>query len=190
MSAKRQPPSRDRLITAAAKLFYHQGIHKTSVDAVVAEAGLTKPTLYQHFPSKDELVAAVAQYRSDNWRAAIEERVEAATNPMDRLLAVFDFLDDFLAGRPFRGCALVNTAIEILNPSDPSRTIARRNKEENRQRLQRLAREARLAQPEALAAALSLLFEGAVVTAHVENDPAAGRAAREAAQRLIDSHRP
>ncbi len=179
--------SRQRLIETAATLFYRRGIQRTSIDEVVAGAGLTKPTLYRHFRSKDELVAAVVEFRSMNWARAIEERVAAARTPKRRLMAVFDFLEEFIGARNFRGCALVNASVEVLNPSDAGRKIASRNKQQNRERLEQLAREAGLPKPRTLASALSLLFEGAIVQAYVESDPTAGREARRAAEQLIRS---
>ncbi len=101
-------------------------------------------------------------------------------------MAVFDFLEEFIGARNFRGCALVNASVEVLNPSDAGRKIASRNKRQNRERL---AREAALPKPRALASALSLLFEGAIVQAYVESDPTAGREARRAAEQLIRSQR-
>ncbi len=150
MSQRRRTTSRERLVRVAADLFYKHGIHRTSVDAIVDKAGLTKPTFYKHFPSKDVLVTAVMDLRSDNWRAAIEERVAAARTPRRRLLAVFEFLEDFIADKPFRGCALVNAAVEIPNRSEPSREVAKRNKLDNHRRLERLVRDAGLRDPVAL----------------------------------------
>jgi AcrR family transcriptional regulator len=181
--------SRRRLIESAATLFYERGIQRTSMDDVVAEAGLTKPTLYRHFRSKDELVATVVEFRSANWARAIEVRIAKASTPNRRLMAVFDFLEEFIASRNFRGCALVNVSIEVLNPSDPGRKIVCRNKRDNRARLEHLARDAGLPRPRALASALSILFEGAIVRAYVEADATAGREARRAAKQLIRGQR-
>ena len=114
----------------------------------------------------------------------------AQPHPRARLEAVFDFLDDFIADQPFRGCALVNTAVEILAPTNPSRIIASDNKKQNRARLETLAREAGLRDARQLAASLSLLFEGAILTAYVESDDNAGRDARIAAAALIEAHTP
>ena len=56
--AEPDSPTRKRIIEAASKLFYGEGIRAVSVDAVAEKAGVTKRTLYYHFESKDELVAA------------------------------------------------------------------------------------------------------------------------------------
>ncbi len=188
LSDPTREPSRDRLIRAAAGLFHERGIRATGVDRVVEAAGLTKPTLYQHFASKEDLVVAVIEYRSANWRQGLDDQVGAATTPQRKLLAVFDFLEDFIGDPGFRGCALVNAAVEIPSPASPGRDAVRRNKRDNRELMARLAREAGLKRPKELAAALSLLFEGAIVTAYVEGDRSAGRQARRAAQRLISAH--
>ena len=185
VSSRPFPPSRERLIQTAATLFYERGIHRTSVDLVVAEAGLTKPTFYKSFPSKDDLIEAVANYRSENWHRAIEEEVAAATTPRQRLIAVFDFLENFIADEGFRGCALVNASVEIHIATGPGREVARQNKLANRRRLEQLAKEAELPNPEPLAATLALLFEGAITSAYVEGYTEAGQVARRAAEALI-----
>ena len=107
-----------------------------------------------------------------------------------KLLAVFDFLEDFIGAGNFRGCALVNASVEVISPSHPGRQIAARNKQDNRERIARLAREAGLRNPKSLAASLALLFEGAIVQAYVESDRNAGRQARQAAESLIRAHTP
>lgn len=185
-----KPSSRTRLLQAAADLFYRQGIHATGVDAVVARAGLTKPTLYKHFRSKEELVAAVMEFRGARWCAAVDAHVEATRGgPERRLMAVFRFLEEFIADSGFRGCALVNAAVELPRPEDPGRDIARANKGWNRSRLEELARDAGVRQPRVLACSLTLLLEGAISSAYVEGNDAAGKQARKAAEQLIHAHR-
>ena len=157
---------------------------------MVEVAGLTKPTLYQHFASKEDLVVAVIEYRSRNWRKALDDKVGAATTPRKKLLAVFEFLEQFIGDPDFRGCALVNAAVEIPSPESPGRDGVRRNKRENRQLMARLAREAGMEQPGELASALSFLFEGAIVTAYVEGDRCAGNKAHRAARKLMSAHGP
>jgi AcrR family transcriptional regulator len=189
MATKRKGSSRERLIAAAADLFYRNGIRATGVDAVVAAAGLTKPTLYQHFASKEELVAAVMDYRSSHWQAALAARVDGAPGgARARLQAAFRFLEEFIAEGGFRGCALVNASVEIPHPQDPAREIARANKAWNRRLMERLAREAGAAHPRSLSCSLALLLEGAITSAYVEDNTAAGRQARKAAEQLINLH--
>src|ERR1043165_5706292 len=56
-------PTDERIVAAAVKLFYAEGIRRVSVDAVAEKAGVTKRTLYYHFKSKDDLIAAYLEAR-------------------------------------------------------------------------------------------------------------------------------
>ena len=181
--------TREDWVRGAIEALQERGVDGVKIVVIADRLGVTSGSFYRHFRSKDELVAAVVEFRSMNWARAIEERVAAARTPKRRLMAVFDFLEEFIGARNFRGCALVNASVEVLSPSDAGRKIASRNKQQNRKRLEQLARQAGLPKPRALASALSLLFEGAIVQAYVESDPTAGREARRAAEQLIRSQR-
>ncbi len=181
--------TRERLVQAAADLFYEAGIHQTGVDQVIERAGLSKPTLYQHFRSKNGLVLAVLE----RWAKRREELLgeiltDEGRSPRDRLIATFRFFEDWFRQGDFRGCGLVNAATEIPSRDDPGRNVASRHKAWVTRSLERLARQAGLHEPKALAQSLVLLIEGATVTAYVQSSPGAGRVARQAAKRLIESH--
>lgn len=97
--------ARERLVDTAEALFYARGITATGVDTVVREAGVSKPTLYAHFRSKDELVTAVLDAR----HARRMNELGGAADP----LAVFDALAGFYAREGARGCAFLNAAAEL-----------------------------------------------------------------------------
>lgn len=178
--------TRNRLVLAADDLFYGQGIAATSVDAVVAHAGLSKPTLYRYFPSKDLLVEAYLSRRDQQHRAALEAVL--ARHPAGstaRLLAVFDWLEEWHASGVFRGCAFARAAAEIDRPGHPATHVILGRKVWLRSRLRGLAREAGLAAPVQLGDALMLLVEGATTTAFVEEDTGAARKARRVARALL-----
>jgi AcrR family transcriptional regulator len=181
-------PSRERLIAAASDLFYRQGVQRSGVDDIVAAAGLTKPTLYSHFRSKDELVEAVLERRFANRRAAVEKMLaRAGGTAREQLVLLFTSHEQVCRLDGFRGCPLVNCAIEMPDGAE-LHAVARRYKAWTRELLTSLAREAGLREPRRLARGLMLLLEGANVLAYVESDPGAGRAAREAAETLIAAH--
>src|SRR5215218_2458836 len=83
-------PARERLLSAAAELFYESGIAATGVDAVLQRAGVSPATMYAHFAGKDALVAAYLEQRHHEWRAVWDEVLAERTDPRDRLLSVFD----------------------------------------------------------------------------------------------------
>ncbi len=185
-------PARDRLLNAANALFYERGITATGVDAVVAASGVSKPTLYAHFRSKSELLAAVPARRTERRQDSLPAWLAARDgDPRERLLAVFNWLAEFLAGEGARGCAFLNAAAELPDPDDPARQVARRHKTWMREFLAGLAGQAGLSEPERLGSQLLLLVDGASSRLVVEGGPDATREvctqARQAATVLIEA---
>ena len=182
-------PAAQRVLEAASELFYARGIWATGVDTIVEHSGVTKMTLYKHFGSKDELVAAYLRHRDELWRERLTEAVEQrADSARERLLAVFDAMGSWLEGEVegFRGCAFLNAASEIADPDHPARAVALEEKRWMREYLEELASDASAADPEALAEQLLLLFEGATVMTTLQTTKDPTRAAKAAATALID----
>ncbi|MGH3902382.1 MAG: TetR/AcrR family transcriptional regulator [Pseudonocardiaceae bacterium] len=174
-----------RVLDAAERLFYSQGVQAVGIDAVVAEAGVGTKTLYAHFGSKDGLVEAYLRRHDRRWLAWMQRRVDAADGGRGRVLAVFDALGEWFTEPGFSGCAFINIAGELAgNPM--ARTVAREHKLALRALLQRVAAGAGVADPGTLADRLMLLVEGAIVTTYVEEDKSAAARARSAAAALLD----
>jgi AcrR family transcriptional regulator len=164
--------ARDKLLDAASALFYEDGIGATGVDDVVRAAGVSKPTLYAHFGSKAELVAAVLERRHAA-RAAELEALEGGP------LAVFGWLEGFYADGGTRGCAFVNAAAELAH-GGPGREAAAREKAWLRSELARRARADGAQHPEALASQLALLIDGVAARVVVDGHRAAAAAVADA----------
>jgi AcrR family transcriptional regulator len=159
-------PPRRRILAVARELFYRRGIHAVGVDAIAEAAGTNKMTLYRHFNSKDELVAAclreVAGEVDAEWNAI------AAAHPGDpkgELTAWLQYVGQWFIGKAGRGCALANAAVELPDPDHPARQVVRAHKSAVRDRLARLCRDAALRDPEAVASQVFLICEGARVAA-------------------------
>jgi AcrR family transcriptional regulator len=181
-------PARERILDAASTAFYRRGINAVGVDAVVAEAGVAKATLYRHFPSKDELIVAFLRRRDTRWRGWLRDAVERlAPAPADRPLAVFDALGEWFSSDEFRGCAFINAAAEIADAAHPARAAVEDHKRLLAEYLDEVLREAGAADPAADAGALLLLVEGAIVSALIERDAAPAARARRAAVRILDT---
>jgi len=187
-------PPRERILQTAARLFYADGFHHTGIDRIIAEAGVAKMSLYQHFRSKDELIGAFLERRDDYWCNWLRERVEAlAGTPRARLLAVFDALGEWFTSSDFRGCAFINAAAEFTDARHSARVISRQHKERVHAYLKELAEAAKMSRPGELAAQLALLVEGAIVTAQVGPSQEATDAAPRAkaiARRLLPDFQP
>ena len=172
-----------RILAAADKLFYSQGIRAVGVDAVAAEAGVSKRTLYHHFPSKDDLIEA---YLAAQMRPIAPSDAPAR----EQILGRFDALERRFAKGEFRGCPYINAVTEIADPKHPAAALALRFKEERRLWFRTLLERLQARNPDALATQLQLLAEGALASMLVRGDPSLARAARNAAEVLLDAAAP
>ncbi|MFN3232823.1 MAG: TetR/AcrR family transcriptional regulator [Alphaproteobacteria bacterium] len=178
---------RDHLVETALGLFYERGFHATGIDTILREAGVAKMTLYNHFKSKDELIVAALDLHDARFMEWFGKRVdELADAPHDKLLVMFDVLEEWFASDAFNGCVFINAAAEYGNCNDPVHEAAARHKRLTFDYIVGLAQQAGATDPRALAQQLLLLQEGAIVVAHVLDAPIAARQARRAAHTLID----
>ncbi|VIO75489.1 HTH-type transcriptional repressor KstR2 [Bradyrhizobium ivorense] len=171
---------KERILETADKLFYLQGIRAIGVDTIAAEIGISKRTLYNHFPSKDALIEAYLRRRFVDPRPSDKP-------PAEQILATFDSLERRFAAEDFRGCPFVNAVAE-LGPEDEHRTvrnIAVAFKESRRIWFRDLLQQLGVADAEGLATQLVLLVDGSIAQDLVRDDPAMARAAREAAKVLL-----
>lgn len=155
-------PARERLLAAAAELSYGSGIAATGVDAVLRRAGVSPATMYAHFAGKDALVAAYLEQRHAVWRQTWDDVLAERTDPVERLLAVFDAVDRYRSREGNgRGCGFLAAAIELPATHPGQRWLAA----DSRlllDRLRDLAAEAGAARPADLADSLVLLYDGAL----------------------------
>jgi AcrR family transcriptional regulator len=170
----------ERILAAADKLFYLHGIRAVGVDAVAEEADVSKRTLYNHYPTKDDLIAAYLVGR-------FKHIAPSDAPAREQILDYFDHLERQFARPDFRGCAYVNAVCELSDPKHPAANIALQFKEQRREWYRTLLQRLGVAHPDALATQLQLLAEGALSSNLVRGDPTLARAAREAAEVLIDS---
>lgn len=161
-------PARERILDAAERLFFVDGIGVTGVDRVAAEAGVAIATLYTHVGSKDGLLAAVLERRLTAWTAQWEASIEASGSPRARLLALFDALIEYRASQQTQWCCFLATASERPRAERPSADPVMRLVDADAQalvgRLRQLADEAGLDDPEATVAQLVLLYNGALAS--------------------------
>jgi AcrR family transcriptional regulator len=185
--SKQQAPSkggrgaRQRILDAAADLFYREGINATGVERLAAESSVSKRTLYQHFPSKTAVV--------EEYLRSIEDRVAnplqgANQTPRERLLAVFQ--EPTARGGPLRGCPFHNAAVEAAGTMPGVQEIVRAMKRSFIDGLAELAKEAGAADPRLLGNQLGVLYEGAAALATSLDDSSPWAQARAAAETLID----
>jgi len=112
--------ARERILDAASQLFTRQGISRTGVDGLIAEAAVAKATFYRHFPSKEDLVVAWLRDPRTRWFHRLRALAEAqAATPAERIPRLFEAAAEWLEAGDFRGCPYLNTAIELADPDRP-----------------------------------------------------------------------
>jgi AcrR family transcriptional regulator len=181
-----KPSARERLLAAADELFYHEGVQSVGVDRVVQKAGVAKASLYSLFGSKEELVQAYLDARTDETRKQVERTLTRFRTPRERLLGVFDAQGQVFTEPGFNGCAHMTASAEARH-GGPIECANDRFRQWVRALLTDLTREAGVDDPEGLARQLQLLYDGAGVSARMDRDPSAATTARAAAAALFDA---
>lgn len=180
---------RTHILDVANELFYKDGIQATGVDKIVAEAGVAKMTMYNHFPSKDDLVLAYLDKRDKDWRAWLANSVnELATTPNDKLIAIFDVLDTWFKGPDFNGCAFLNTAAEFTGVSHPFHEASLKHKELLREYILDLVKSTDKQNYNEIADCIYFLVEGAIVTELVYQKGDSAIKAKIGAELLLSSN--
>ncbi len=182
---KGQSTPRARLMDAATRLFCKHGINATGIDAIVAEAGTAKTTLYKLFGSKNELVEAVLLSEGRVWRDWFVAAIGDKSTPRAKLDAIFPVLKDWFTEDDYYGCVFINAVGEHDKAETRLRAITLAHKGFVLGHIGDLARAAGASHPEMLAHQIGLLMDGAIVAAMVTRDPGVADAASQAAQALL-----
>ncbi|MBK8267320.1 MAG: TetR/AcrR family transcriptional regulator [Planctomycetes bacterium] len=172
----------------AHDLFHRRGFHAVGLDGILAEVGVTKTTFYNHFSSKDDLVAEVLRQHDRWWRDTFRERLKLRGGDSARaqLLAIFDVIGEMVQCGDYNGCYFINVAVQFPQPHDPAHLAAAQHKQSMQDIVREIAAYAGAPDPDRLAGELSLLMEGAYVTQQIMRDPAKMNLAKELAGELIE----
>jgi AcrR family transcriptional regulator len=180
-------PARDRILKAASHLFYLEGVRSVSVDAVAERAEVTKKTLYYHFSSKDELIAAYLAQRDPPNLTTFSRWLEEAQGTLPERMEIFFVRIAEAASHPkWKGCGFLRTTAELASlPGHPARQVGAAHKKKVENWLTTVFLEAGIADAEMLAREVSVLIDGAFSTMLVHRDVGYARAAGRAARTLV-----
>ena len=177
---------RDRILETASALFYQRGVRAVGVDLVVEEAGVAKTSLYRHFGTKDDLVAAfLAREDRDFWDRWDRVAKENENDPMAELDAHLEWIGERVGRLNYRGCPQINVAAEFPEADHPARKVAADHKREMRRRLKGIAERLGVSRPDELAGQLALLINGAFVSGQILEAGEAVPLLRRTARALI-----
>ena len=178
---------RDHLLNTAISLFSRAGFQATSIDKILSDAGVSKPTLYRHFNSKDELIVAALSDWEATLRASLMNSMEQGDEePRVRLLALFDRLQYWFDAPNFDGCLLIKAITEFPNGDSRILQLAKAHKQALATKIRDIVALGGAKDPGRLTADLILLIDGATIQAQVYGNRDAGRHARTLAQTLLD----
>ena len=181
---------REKVLQTACALFYQHGVRAVGVDLVVEKAGVAKTSLYRHFATKDDLIAAFLE-REDadfwgTWDRIAERHADDAAAELDAHLA---WIGERAGRANYRGCPQINVAAEFPEPDHPARKVAAAHKREMRRRLKDISQRLGVSRPDELAGQLSLLINGAFVSSQIFKPGEATPLLRRTARALINANR-
>ncbi|MGI9291675.1 MAG: TetR/AcrR family transcriptional regulator [Gammaproteobacteria bacterium] len=185
---------RDHLVDTALKLFCKQGFRATGIDAVLAESGVAKKTLYNHFRSKDELIIATLQKRDEQFLTMARDGIarladkQSGDPRMARIMALFDALTGWAESDQFNGCTFINASAEFPRREDPIHVACANHKKLVVQFIEELIAELKLPDSHTVAKQIGLLIEGAVVATHTAGDLSSMCLAKDTARQLLSSY--
>jgi AcrR family transcriptional regulator len=188
MPVQRRRSAKQRILEAADDLFYNEGIHTVGIDRVIARAGVAKGSLYYSFTGKDDLIREYLTNRHGMWAERVTAGINAYTDPRERILAVYDVLGALFAQPDYRGCAFMNATAEAAPDSVEAQAGSAFRAWVHTLFLE-LATDAGATDPQQLAEALVLLYDGAVATAQMDKTPEPARTARRTAELILDNAR-
>jgi AcrR family transcriptional regulator len=175
-----------RLVLTATRLFNESSIHATGIEQIIAEAGVARRTLYNQFGSKEGLVRAVMQRESDSWFAWLNSELTHSNlpDPRQRIIRYFALLGDWFSRSDFKGCSFINAVGE--HPVDNCvRPIAKAHRQANYDYIRRLLVGSKLSNLDRIADQITMLADGATVTAMVTGNHKTAETAAHAALAIM-----
>jgi AcrR family transcriptional regulator len=177
--------ARGRVLRAAGELFYAYGFHAVGIDLIIERAGVAKATLYRHFPTKDDLIAAYLESANARFWDWFDSSIDPAAPPLVALGGLFDAVARLATEPACHGCTFQVTAAEFPDQSHPGHAVALEHKQAVRARLRQLAAEAGARRPDELADGLLLLMDGAFASTRMYGQDNPGGRVGAAARSLI-----
>lgn len=174
--------ARNRIIETASRLFYKQGYNSTGINQIIKEAEVAKASLYQYFPSKEDLLEEYLKITAAGTSQTLQSIADKYKTPKEKILAIFDFLLQSIRQTECNGCNFLNIASEMPAGNNTIKTLIKKQKNSIRSLF------ASILKPiakENLADEMYLLFDAALVASKVQGDPWPAKSARKMAERML-----
>jgi AcrR family transcriptional regulator len=176
---------KDHLLEKATELFSRNGFHATGIDTIIAEADVSRMSLYNNFDSKDDLIVSVLAQQDHRIEEWLKQIVEGEGSPAQRFDRLFDELGKRFNSGSFHGCPFTNAVAEYSCPEHPVHQAAVRHKERVAVLLYNLLTQMNVSDAEETAAQVMVVIDGGSVRAQILGDPEAHEVARKAACSIV-----
>lgn len=164
---------RERVIEAASHLFYHKGYNQTGINQIIEEAQVAKASMYQHFRSKEDIAAVYLRQRHYKWMSELDNFVATQETAKEKIIAAFDYLQDWLIEVDFIGCGFQNIITDLPDDHQKIREEVKFHKNELQQWIQNLLKdENSLSQEDAkeLSSEIMVVIEGAIILSQIQKN--------------------
>lgn len=193
----KQNGPRERIVETACRLFYNQGYNNTGINQLLEEAKVAKASLYQHFGSKEEVGLTYLKVARVEWFEGLDKWTGTKTDPKQKLIACFDFLEYALRINEFRGCKFINMLSELADSASPMHDEIIEHKAKLRSYMKNFVREALanrasivedVEKYESVGDSIYLMFEGAIVESKIYKDAWPILAAKKTVKTLLENN--
>lgn len=179
---------KERIIETASELFYFQGFNQTGINQIIAEAGVAKASMYQHFRSKEDIAVAYLEARHIMWIGKLVDFISTEKTPKGKILKTFDYLTDWLTRVNYRGCGWQNIITDLPNDHDKIRNHAIVHKNEVRSFIKSLLKNEKQytnEEAEQLGDEVVILLEGAIILSQIQKEDWPIKVAKKACRKLL-----
>ena len=177
---------RQEIVDQAYRLFYDGGFHATGVDAVMADTGISKRTLYKYFPSKEHLIEAVlAKYANEIDGLLFDPALARSDDPRDRIRALFDVRRETMDRSGYQGCLAMKAAGEYVGKHDGITANGARSSTYIERRFVELCEQAGMTDAALRGRQVNLLFQGAIQTSQLRGNTETFDAAKQALELFL-----
>lgn len=179
---------KDRIVETASDLFYHNGYNQTGINQIIAEAGVAKASMYQHFRSKEDIAVEYLVRRHTMWMGKLNTCVVECKTPEDKITGVFDYLIEWLTEVDFRGCGWQNIIVDLPEDHNKIKDQAIYHKNELRKWIHITLEESdnfSESKAEEVGDEVLILIEGAIILSQIQKDEWPIQSAKRACVRLL-----
>jgi AcrR family transcriptional regulator len=179
---------KERIIETASELFYFQGYNQTGINQILAESGVAKASMYQHFRSKEDIAVAYLIRRHIMWMGKLNECVERKNHKKGKVVGCFDYLTEWLTDVNFRGCGWQNIIADLPEDHTKIRDQAVLHKNEFRDWIHNLLKTENKytkKQAEQLGDEILILIEGAIILSQIQKNEWPIKSAKRACIKLL-----